>query len=304
MPTLTDEAICVRHWDFSETSQTVSLLTRGHGLLRGLAKGAKRERARFSGGIDLLARGRVIALTKPGRELATLTDWDLLEAHRHLRESLGANSAGFYMAELACRLVAEGESRPRSYDAFAAGLRALADRELLDATLVRFQWTLLEEGGVRPTLDPDDGSMPPPATGSDVADAEEGAPSVQQGDERRESSATSRERSPGSGGPSGVEGASPSTAERSPLVVIFAPHEGGVIAGPGRAAPRPAGASRRWRVRLETIDVLRRLEREGVVAPASGPAVRRAGRLLAACLRELIGQEPVTLRSVYGAIPT
>ncbi|MFM1832063.1 MAG: hypothetical protein RLZZ461_379, partial [Planctomycetota bacterium] len=25
MPTIRDEAICVRHWDFSETSQTVSL---------------------------------------------------------------------------------------------------------------------------------------------------------------------------------------------------------------------------------------------------------------------------------------
>ena len=49
MHTLKDTAICIRRWDFSETSQTVSLLTREHGILRGLAKGAKREKGTFSG---------------------------------------------------------------------------------------------------------------------------------------------------------------------------------------------------------------------------------------------------------------
>ena len=42
MPTISDYAICIRRWDFSETSQTVSLFTRESGIIRGLAKGAKR----------------------------------------------------------------------------------------------------------------------------------------------------------------------------------------------------------------------------------------------------------------------
>ena len=56
MPTITDQAIVIRRWDFSETSQTVSLFTRDHGIVRGLAKGAKREKGDFSGGLDLLTR--------------------------------------------------------------------------------------------------------------------------------------------------------------------------------------------------------------------------------------------------------
>ena len=44
MPIIADTAICIRCWDFSETSQTVSLVTREHGVVRGLAKGAKREK--------------------------------------------------------------------------------------------------------------------------------------------------------------------------------------------------------------------------------------------------------------------
>lgn len=262
MPTLTDEAICVRHWDFSETSQTVSLFTREHGLLRGLAKGAKRERGRFSGGIDLLVRGRVIALTKAGRELATLTDWDLLEVHRHLREHVEANRAAFYMAELVCRLVAEDESRPRTYEAMASGLRALADPELVDATLLRFQWEILDEGGSRPQLE---------AAGSSEEDRD------------------------------GADDGS----DAPPAVVLFSPREGGVVDGDAaRGAedqPRSSGAPV-WRVRRETIELLKRLADEGVIDPATGPAPRRAGRLLAAYLRELIGQEPSTLQAVYGEI--
>ena len=64
---LVDQAICIRHWDWSETSQTVSLFCRASGILRGLAKCARRERGSFSGGIDLLARGEVVAVVKPDR---------------------------------------------------------------------------------------------------------------------------------------------------------------------------------------------------------------------------------------------
>src|SRR5690606_40070296 len=81
MPTITDNAVCIRRWDFSETSQTVSLFTREHGILRGIAKGAKREKGNFSGGLDILTRGEVVAILKPGRELATLTAWQLQEIY-------------------------------------------------------------------------------------------------------------------------------------------------------------------------------------------------------------------------------
>ncbi|MCH7601829.1 MAG: recombination protein O N-terminal domain-containing protein, partial [Planctomycetes bacterium] len=42
MPKIAYYAICIRRWDFSETSQTVSLFTSEAGIIRGLAKGAKR----------------------------------------------------------------------------------------------------------------------------------------------------------------------------------------------------------------------------------------------------------------------
>ena len=77
MPTITEQAICIRQWDFSETSQTVSLFGRDTGVFRGIAKGSRRPKSNFSGGLDLLTLGDVVSIIKPGRDLATITEWGL-----------------------------------------------------------------------------------------------------------------------------------------------------------------------------------------------------------------------------------
>ena len=157
MPHVSDEAVCIRHWDFSETSQTVSLFTRGHGVLRGLAKGAKRAGGRFSGGIDLLARGQVIAIVKPGRELATLTDWTLLGTYRSVRTRLDANQAAYYLIDLVQRLIADADPHERLYDALVGSLESIDAGDPIGSTLLVYQWIALDEGGYRPLLELPDG---------------------------------------------------------------------------------------------------------------------------------------------------
>ncbi len=168
MPALRDEGICLRHWDWSETSQTVSLFGRSLGVLRGLAKGARRERSRFGGGIDLLTRGEFGVIVKPSTELATFTEWDLLETYPGLRDALPCNRVAFYAADLVQRLLAPADPHPGLYDAMLDLLRALdaaarcgsqEDPARSDQTaraaqaLLRFQWRLLAETGVQPSLE-------------------------------------------------------------------------------------------------------------------------------------------------------
>lgn len=298
MPTIIDEALCVRHWDFSETSQTVSLFTRNHGMLRGLAKGSKRERGRFSGGIDLLTRGQVVALVKPGRELSTLTDWDLLQSFRAIRERLDANRAAFYMAELVCRMILDSDPHPRVFDALVEALGRLSTPSAIVRSLVRFQWVLLEESGHRPQL--------------------------------RSPEETAGSRRAGSG--EGVDD-----------VVAFDPRGGGVVAtGATRLSSTTSitPAVPTWPVRRATLDYLEQVaasldgrdqdvaseEEEFVEDELRGPegdagdsgeslalrlelqaaadeSARRAARLLAGCIREVLGVEPITLAAVFGTIP-
>lgn len=155
MPTIRDNAVCIRRWDFSETSQTLSLFAREHGIIRGLAKGAKRERGRFSGGIDVLTRGQVVAIIKTGGQLATLTDWHLEEVYWSVRQRLEANRVGLYMADLIHHFLTDLDPHERLYDAFTEALADLGSPRPVELTLLRFQWALLRETGYQPQIDRD-----------------------------------------------------------------------------------------------------------------------------------------------------
>ncbi len=145
----------------------MSLLCRSSGIMRGLAKGAKRAGGRFSGGIDLLTCGEVVAIVKPGRELSTLTDWSLQRTWRSLRIDLAANQVAYYMADLVQRLLAAGDPHPSVFDAIIEGLDAIESGRSPHLAALTFQWMLLEDLGYRPRLDLDDGA---PVTVSFIAD--------------------------------------------------------------------------------------------------------------------------------------
>ncbi|MCE9589639.1 MAG: DNA repair protein RecO [Planctomycetes bacterium] len=159
MPRFKDDAICIRHLDWSETSQVVVLLTRGHGKVRGLAKGSKRMSpgsvARYSGGVELLTRGQIVGIIKTGMELATLTEWDLQEPYAHLRNDLAAQRAGLYAADLCNAMLADQDEHPGAFTAMDEFLSALAEPAKRELSLLVFQWRLLADAGYRPEVERD-----------------------------------------------------------------------------------------------------------------------------------------------------
>jgi DNA repair protein RecO (recombination protein O) len=152
--------VCIRHWDWSETSQTVSLFTREHGVVRGVAKGSKRERAPFSGGLELMDRGEVLAITKPSGAMATITAWDLRRPCPGVRRSLARWHAGLHLIDLVHHAVRDADPHPLLFDALDRALERVGGAEpgppeSVTAIVVAFQWTLLDEIGLRPELDLD-----------------------------------------------------------------------------------------------------------------------------------------------------
>lgn len=237
MPTVTDNAICIRRWDYSETSQTVSLFLRNHGIVRGIVKGAKRAGGGFDGGVDLLTHGQVVAIVKPSRDLATVTAWHVLEIFRPLREHVGANRAGLYMVDLVHHMLNEHDPHPRLFDALRDALAKLDLTDRHGHTLLEWTWVLLCETGYKPQLD---------------RDAETGGPLPQ----------------------------------RTPTLA-FSATAGGVVADTGGAD--------RWRVRRETVDLLRQV----AAGQAASASPDRANRLLAFYIRALLGREPNSMRWIF-----
>ena len=60
---------------------------------RGLAKGSKREKSNFSGGLEVLTHGEILAIIKPHTELANLTR-SLAAGLDSFREVLAGLSGG------------------------------------------------------------------------------------------------------------------------------------------------------------------------------------------------------------------
>lgn len=153
VPAFQDQAVALRVWEFSETSQTVSLLCRGGGTVRGLAKGSRREGSRFDGGFEPLTLGQVCGVTGSDGGLATLTDWSVQRVFRGVRRDLTAHYAGLYLADLAHHAILDADPHPRVFDALVEGLSRLDDPSSAPAVVLRFQWRLLVEVGYKPRLE-------------------------------------------------------------------------------------------------------------------------------------------------------
>lgn len=160
-----DEAMCIRRIDWSETSQIVWLFARRLGVVRALAKGSKRPKAPFSGGIELLTVGDAGIILRPNSELALLTRWDLRQSFPALRRSLAAFSAGLYVADLIAHLVRDHDPHPGLFNAAIRALEALQDEQAIPGALLRLQWSALGETGFRPEIRAD------VLTGEDLAAA-------------------------------------------------------------------------------------------------------------------------------------
>lgn len=152
MPRLTTPAICLRHWEFSETSQTALLLTESLGLVRCLAKGSRRDDPRFSGGLEITDLAEADLILPDSGAMATLAGWDLTELFPHARESLAIFHRAMYAIDLISATLAERDPHPRAFGALVHLLREQTPSA--PGALVRFQWNLLDEIGYRPRLMP------------------------------------------------------------------------------------------------------------------------------------------------------
>ena len=158
MPTIQDHAVCVRHWDWSETSQTVSLMTREHGLIRCLAKGSKREKSAFSGGLEIATMGHMVAIVKPSTDLAILTAWDLTEPMYAIRQRLMIYHAAMFLIDLIPRMIQDHDPHPEVFDALVQSLLrfgnpsdSISEADIYAQT-AWYLWTLLDSIGSRPEV--------------------------------------------------------------------------------------------------------------------------------------------------------
>jgi len=144
-----DLAICLRKSDYGETSQVAHFLGRASGVIRLLAKGAKRKKSSTGGAIDLMSEGDLVYIPHAGESLGTLVEFTESDSHAALRADAGRLNTGLYMIELAGALLAEADPHPEVFDLLHNALARLGQADAPPAAVLAwFQWRILRHAGV------------------------------------------------------------------------------------------------------------------------------------------------------------
>ncbi len=143
-------AIVLRRVDHGEADRLLTLLTPTRGLVRAIAKGARRITSRKAGHIELFARAHV--LLAQGRNFDVLTQAELIEPHQRLREDVLRGSLAHYFCELVEQFAPEYADSSALFDLLAEGLLWLCDVADPLLTARAFEMRLLTLEGYRPEL--------------------------------------------------------------------------------------------------------------------------------------------------------
>lgn len=153
MPLLVSDAIVLHAFDYLESSRILRLATREGGVRSALAKGARRSQRRFGSALDLFAQGTVQLSTKPGRDLDTMTGFDVVESRPALAQDLGRFAGASVLAELVLHFSTE-HADPALFDAIAAALDGIAAADparAVDAALAG-AWLVIGALGFTPSI--------------------------------------------------------------------------------------------------------------------------------------------------------
>jgi DNA repair protein RecO (recombination protein O) len=149
VPLYTADALVLRTYKLGEADRIVVFLTRDRGKKRGVAKGARRPRSRFTGALEPLTEVRVAYFEKERRELVGL---NYAETHRSPLMLSDQDALGYvsYFAELLDEWAQEADADDRLYRLGASMLDALAAGVAVEPLARYFEYWLLRLQGLYP----------------------------------------------------------------------------------------------------------------------------------------------------------
>jgi DNA repair protein RecO (recombination protein O) len=145
-----DHGIVLRTHKLGEADRIVSLVTKGHGKVRAVAKGVRKTKSRFGARVE--PPTHVALQLWEGRELDVVTSAEALDHFKAVRTDLDRLTRATALLEAVDAVVQEREEDPRIYAMLLGALRVLAAQEA-PLLVPAFYWKLLAQQGVGPVVD-------------------------------------------------------------------------------------------------------------------------------------------------------
>jgi DNA repair protein RecO (recombination protein O) len=149
------EGVVLKTHVLGDTSRIVVVYTREHGMVRLVAKGARKTPSRFGYALEPLSRGRYVYYFKPDRDLHLLSQADTLTATGSRLADLTRLAHAEAALELIDRLVWGEEPHAELYELLVRALEAVvaAPEASLPAITIAFELQVASLLGYRPRLD-------------------------------------------------------------------------------------------------------------------------------------------------------
>lgn len=143
--TFRTEAIVLRRKDFGEADRILTLFTPELGKIRALAKGIRKPASRKAGHLELYTRSKL--LVAKGRDMDIITQAEIMQAYRPLREDLLRSSYGSYCVDLIDKFTPDDYENLPLYDLLVRALDWLCDSTDLALTTRYYELQLLGMSG-------------------------------------------------------------------------------------------------------------------------------------------------------------
>jgi DNA repair protein RecO (recombination protein O) len=146
----------LRTMRLGEADRIITFVTPEHGKVRAVAKGVRKTKSKLAGRLDLLTH--VSLMCWRGRELDVITQAEVINVFRPIREDLDKMPVAFTMLEAVDQVAVERHPVPELFSMLVGALSTLAssgtERNGPGAVLLgAFLWKLLALEGVGPVVD-------------------------------------------------------------------------------------------------------------------------------------------------------
>ncbi len=120
------------------------------GKIRGVARGARRQKSRFGAALEPFSLCRLNLFVKNGDSLFRISQVDLVRSSQSLREDLRLMDSAARMVNVVSAITPDGDPDPPLFDTLEQGLVSLQDSDDPPFTALLFQIRLLGLTGFRP----------------------------------------------------------------------------------------------------------------------------------------------------------
>ncbi len=145
------EGIILKTYSLAEADKIVVLLTQNEGLVRGVAKGAKRLKSRFGGGLEPFSVISISYFQKEERELVSIGNIELVKSYFEAAGDPRFLQKFSYLAELLLEFAPPHEPNPNLYRMAKVCLEtAAANPSSIDVIGLYFELWILKISGYLP----------------------------------------------------------------------------------------------------------------------------------------------------------